>query len=164
VAVAAPRRPAPRKPVPAEGAAASKATSVEAELRRLDDEYSALSRRKAYSAAARVARGAFELQVEATGLASARALDRMRTLVSALGDLRDIRGEMALENQRLAATETLYGAESREVLEVLGSLYMNTREGFCVHAAAGHARLGRHERTAVALGRAARWRRRDDRM
>ena len=122
VAAAAPRRPAPRKPAPAVGSAARPASAT-AELDRLNDEYNALSARQAYFAAARVARRAWELQVAATGLASAKALDRMRTLATALGQIGDYRGEMVLEEQRLAATEKLYGAESREVLDVLSSLY-----------------------------------------
>src|SRR5262245_22294890 len=98
-AVAAPasRRPAPRKPVPAQDSAASKEASAEAELKRLNDEYNALSGRKAYFAAVKVARRAFELQVEATGPTSDMALYRMRTLVSALAQVGDVRGELALE-------------------------------------------------------------------
>jgi CHAT domain-containing protein/tetratricopeptide (TPR) repeat protein len=125
-ATAAAPRPASHRPAATRGprAAPGKAASgaEQAELAQLDKDITAAQVKQANFAAAKLARRALALQIQLTGPDSAEAQRRKQTLAGMLGLTGDYRGQLALDQELLAAAEHQHGPESREALTALAFL------------------------------------------
>lgn len=123
-AAAAAPRPASRKPAATRGhgAPARASAADQAELAQLDQDITAAQLEQANFAAARRAKRALALQTRLTGADSAPVQRRKQTLAGMLGQTGDSRGQLALDQELLAAAEKQHGPESREVLTALAFL------------------------------------------
>ncbi|HMG52033.1 MAG TPA: CHAT domain-containing protein, partial [Kofleriaceae bacterium] len=115
------RRPAPAR-APAAGAPRAASPAAQADLVALDQQLTQLQLKQANFAAVKVARKALALQARLTGPASIEVERRKQTLAGMLGLIGDYRGQMALDQELLAAAEQQHGPESREVLTALAFL------------------------------------------
>jgi CHAT domain-containing protein len=124
-AAAAPR-PASRKPPATRGRGAAAGVPADAagqaELAQLDKDITAAQIKQANFAAAKLAKRALALQIRLTGPDSVEAQRRKQTLAGMLGLTGDHRGQLALDQELLAAAEKQHGPESREVLTALSYL------------------------------------------
>jgi CHAT domain-containing protein/tetratricopeptide (TPR) repeat protein len=118
VTSAAPRRPAASRPAASRPAAARPAAAT-SELDALDKQITEAQLKQANFAAVKLARKALALQIKLTGPSSAEVERRKQTLAMLLGMIADYRGQLALDQELLAAAEKQHGPESREVLNAL---------------------------------------------
>jgi len=94
----------------------------QAELAQLDKDITAAQLKRANFAAAKLAKRALALQIRLTGPDSVEAQRRKQTLAGMLGLTADYRGQLALDQELLAAAEKQHGSESREALTALSFL------------------------------------------
>ncbi|HEX3761188.1 MAG TPA: tetratricopeptide repeat protein, partial [Kofleriaceae bacterium] len=123
-AASAAPRPSSRKPAATRGhaAPAQAPSAAQAELAQLDKDITAAQLKQASFAAARLARRALALQIQLTGPDSRDAQRRKQVLAGMLGQIGDYRGQLALDQELLAAVEHQHGPDSREVQIALGLL------------------------------------------
>lgn len=124
-AAAAPR-PGSRRPAATHGQRAAPggaaSAAAQAELAQLDKDITAAQLKQANFAAAKLAHRALALQIQLTGPDSIEAQRRKQILAGMLGLTGDYRGQLALDQELLAAAEKQHGPESREVLTALSFL------------------------------------------